>query len=882
MEVQTLYTDDGIALRFADQGAGTGATPDETRRAPGWDELWVEPSEVEELLVERLSTAAVFSSVFRESAARALLLPRRSPDGRAPLWQQRLRAQNLLSAVRQFAGFPIVLETYRTCLQDIFDVPALVGLLQAIERREVRVHEVETRAASPFSRSLAFAYVASYMYEVDNPVAERRAQALSLDRNLLRELLGQDELRSVLSTEVLDEVEAELQCLIPPYQATDADRLHDVLRRVGALSGDALRSRVAASPAELATWLEVLARSRRAVRMRVAEVDAWVAVEDVAAYRDGLGCAPPSGLPASLLAPIDRPLEGLVAKYARSHGPFSRAEVAAHLGLPEVAVDAAVTALLRAGRLSEGAYRPGRSGSELCDTEVLRRIRRRMMAQLRSEVAPVDGAALARFWLGWHGVLAVDEARGRRPTPERLLEVVAQLEGFALPLGELEAVILPARIPGYQPRMLDELMTSGLVVWVGVAAIGSKDGRVALYRREKLSALAAPRDLTTALLDSLEPLQQHLLAHFASRGATFFGEVELGAATRDEALAALWDLVWMGWLTNDTLGPVRSLSAGAAARSRVQSGGRWSLVGAGLKALPAAEVALARAAMLFERWGLVARGVLDGETLPGGFAGLYDTLRAMEEVGRVRRGHFVDGLEGAQMALPGVVDRLRAARSQTDGKVVLVSAIDPASPWGNVMPWPTDPLEGTLAQRRDPAGGTPRGLARKAGALVALEDGVPVFWFGPGGKRIASMPAAREDEGRAVRALMAWARTGREGVTLVTEIDGGAVRGTRWEALLREAGFVGDYRGMVLAKRPEVVARSEVERRFDSALSELRARTGNVAPAPVPGAWPEGPWGASRSPAPREDSTDIEGGPDEHGGRVRKFSFRRARSDRPS
>ncbi len=833
LEVQALWTDDGIALRFSDAEAGpSGAT---------WQALWIEPDEIEDRIVERLGTSAMFSGVFRENAARALLLPRRSPEGRAPLWQQRLRAQSLLGAVRQHASFPIVLETYRSCLKDLFDVPALQEVLAAIMRREIRVHEVETRVASPFSRSLAFSYVASYMYEYDNPVAERRAMALTLDRELLRDLLGDSELRTLLSAEVLAEVEDELQCRVAPYLASDVDRLHDVLRRLGALDDEALAERVEGDAAALIGALE---RARRAVRMRIAGRPRWVAVEDVALYRDALGAAAPSGVPQVFLVRYEGALDALLMRYARSHGPFVAAEVAGALGLPEGVVEAALGALTREGKLERGAYRPGGTSAEWCEPEILRRIRRRMLAHLKNEVAAVDGPTYARFLLGWHGIGDARQAGGR----VRLIEVIAQLEGYPIALSELETQVLPARVRGYQPRLLDEVIQTGEVVWVGAGALGAKDGRICLYRREA-AAIGPPR-----AQEDRGVLHRALLEHFATRGATFFSEAlarpELGHATVPEVAQAMWDLVWSGHVSNDSLAPLRGFGDRKLGPRALSAGGRWSLVARAIEGVDATRGQLARAMTLFERWGVVTRAVVEQELrVEGGFAGLYETLRAMEEVGRVRRGHFVEGLGGVQLALPGVVDRLRAARAPREGMVVL-AADDPANPWGAMLPWP----EGAAGAR---------GVARRAGAVVVLGDGAPCLWVAPGGKRVMTLGAAREDERLAVEALVAWAARGTEGVTLVIEVDGQPVRGSRWEPLLREAGFGGDYRGMVLSRKPRAAA-AKADMDFAGALAAIDRAAGGAPRASV---FPIGPW--STEAERDERAVHDEARP--------RFTFRRAR-----
>lgn len=846
-EVQAIYTDDGISLRFADPDPISppdggpakysseyfAAQLERQRQArdakpPGLDELFVEPEDLEDKIIERLSTSAMFSGVFRENAARALLLPRRSPEGRAPLWQQRLRSQSLLGAVRRFPNFPILLETYRTCVKDIFDLPALSTLMRQVTSREVRVVEVDTREASPFSRGLAFAFVASYMYEVDNPVAERRAQALTLDKNLLRELLGHDELRALFSPEVIAELERELQGLVDPYRAAHADQLHDLLRRLGALTRDEIAQRVE-DGVDGKTLIAELVEKRRAVFMRVAGTEHLVAIEDCAMYRDALGAVPPNGLPASLLAPVDDALAMLISRYARTHGPFRAEDLARRVALPLTALAPTLTALTRNGRLVEGSFLPSGTGVEYCDAEVLRRLRRRMLAVLRDEVAPVDGPALCRFLMTWQGLHS--KARDRR-----LTEVVAQLEGMALPFSELEATILPTRLASFSPRVLDEACALGEIVWVGRGTLGAKDGRVALYRREQIGRLIAESDIEIASQNANEsdtPLHRAILEVLSERGAAFMSDLtirvghRLGATTA-ELTEALWDLVWSGRVTNDTFAPLRSfmLSGNNPIERRGVNrsaglGGRWSLVAdlvresaamspmASNISVATTERSLARVHTLLERWGLVFREVVDLEGLPGGFSAVTPALRVMEDLGKVRRGHFVDGLGSAQFALPGVVDRLRAASDDAARlNCVVLSTMDPANPWGSILPWPGEKK-------------TRGGPRRTVGAKLVLKDGAPLLWVGPRANKLVTFEATREDERLAVEvfaALAEYLEASRERDATIHEVDGQPIRGSRWEVLLREAGFAADYRGMVLAPKvtPKPRPKGYAAPRFDA------------------------------------------------------------------
>ncbi|HBP19764.1 MAG TPA: DEAD/DEAH box helicase, partial [Planctomycetes bacterium] len=561
---QTIWSDDGVVLRLA-----------ETESVDELPDLVPSPGEVEDLIVDQLAHSAMFQATFRECAARALLLPRRGYGKRRPLWAQRIKAETLLAAASQFPDFPIVLEAYRECLQDVLDLPAFQELLTQIERREVEVVEVETERASPFARSLTFAYVAAFMYQADAPLAEWRAQALRLDRDLLRELLGSDELRQLLDPEVLAELEDELQRRSESRRARHPDALHDLLRQVGDLSEAELGERCAEDPAP---WLRELEGARRVVPLRVAGERRWVAIEDVARYRDGLGCVPPGGLPTVFLEPVEDALEGLVLRYARTHGPFTALELGARFALEERATSPLLAGLVERGRLVVGAMRPAGVGEEHCDPEVLRKLRRRTLARLRRQVAPVEAAALARFLVRWHGLGS--ERRGLT----RLREVISQLEGVPLPFSALEEEILPARVPDYRPQLLDELGQRGEVVWVGVSSLGARDGKVRLLTRARAHLLLDEPDP-----DYAPPSELHarLLTHLEQRGASFFVELQqvAGASVSAESLSeALLDLAWAGRVSNDGFQPLRALRRRRVRKKRALRGpsapigGRWVAV----------------------------------------------------------------------------------------------------------------------------------------------------------------------------------------------------------------------------------------------------------------------------------------------------------------
>jgi ATP-dependent Lhr-like helicase len=821
-EVQTIWSDDGIAIRLP-----------ESEIAPGVLEslLFPDADEVEELVVSQVASSALFASRFRENAGRALLLPRRRPGTRTPLWQQRQRAADLLAVASRYGSFPILVETYREVLSDVFDLPALREVLGGIDRREIAVHSVETLRASPFASSLLFDYVAAYMYDGDAPLAERRAGALTLDRDLLRELLGQEELRELLDPDALADLELSLQALTDDRKAATADQLHDLLRRLGDLSADEIAARSDGGAAAGDAWLTELIASRRAVAARIAGADRWIAIEDVARYRDGVGVAPPAGVPQAFLAPATAALEGLLARFARTHGPFLTPDPAKRWGLPVGAVESGLERLLEAGTILRGEFRPGGAEREWIDPDVLRLLRRRSLARLRKEVEPVDASALGRFLPAWHGVTAVGEQPAAlRPAAalERLAEVVDQLAGLAIPASVLERDVLPARIPGYQPRLLDELGAMGEVAWVGRGSLGRDDGRIALYRpgREVLRPIG-PVDGTDR---PAGPRHDAIRTHLARRGASFYRElfVAAGGGSDRQVLDALWALVWAGEVTNDTFAPLRALRWKRPARDArrrpgrltslgpPEAAGRWSLVdpdaatpdgpagaesangnGTGTQAThprrPSPTERLhATSLALLDRHGVVTREAVASEGIEGGFSAVYPILRALEEAGRIRRGYFVDGLGAAQFALAGAIERLRAlrdpARSPGERDVHLLAAADPANPYGAAISWP----------RRGEDDRRP--LQRAPGAYVALVDGVAALYLERGGGTLQTLPAADDPEIAevAARALHELIEDRRVRELVITKIDGLPIAESPFRDLLAAAGFVQGYRGLVL------------------------------------------------------------------------------------
>jgi ATP-dependent Lhr-like helicase len=800
-EVQTIWSDDGIAIRLPEAQVNVDGIE---------DALFPDPEEVENLVVAQVGNSSLFGSRFRENAARALLLPRRRPGTRTPLWQQRQRAADLLAVASRYGSFPILVETYRECLSDVFDLPALREVLGGVQRREISVHSVETVKPSPFASSLLFDYVALYMYEGDAPLAERRAQALTLDRDLLRELLGQEELRELIDPEALADLELSLQALTDDRLASSVDQLHDLLRRLGDLSADEAGARVEGGLNAAKSHLTELAGSRRAVSARIGGEERWIAIEDVARYRDGVGVQPPQGVPGAFLAPAAQALDGLLARWARTHGPFLSPAPAARWGVPLAQVEDALERLLTVGTILRGEFRPGGAEREWCDPDVLRQLRRRSLARLRREVEPVEPSALARFLPAWQGVAQAGESR---PVPahqaalERLAEVVDQLTGVPIPASVLERDVLPARIPGYQPALLDELGSLGEVAWVGQGSLGRDDGRIVLHRpgREALRPVN-PGGAAAAESRPADERHERIREHLGSRGASFYREVfaAAGGGTDRDVLDALWDLVWAGEVTNDTFAPLRALRwkrPGRDARRRPgrltslgppEAAGRWSFVEPGAGSVTATERAHALATSLLERHGVVTREAVVAEGVEGGYAATYPVLRAMEEAGRIRRGYFVEGLGAAQFALSGALERLRTVREPAAGEpmVHLLAATDPAQPYGAALPWP----------RRGEDDRRP--LQRAAGAYVVLIDGVAAAYLERGGASLQLLPAADDPEvlRLAVTALRTVVADGRVRELVIKRVDGEPVSTSVSREALLTAGFVPGYRGLTLRR----------------------------------------------------------------------------------
>ncbi|MDF3337279.1 ATP-dependent helicase [Mycolicibacterium septicum] len=762
-------SDDGIIVRLPDSG----------ENPPGADLFVFDADEVEPIVTAEVGGSALFASRFRECAARALLLPRRHPGKRSPLWHQRQRAAQLLDIARKYPDFPIVLETVRECLQDVYDVPALTDLMRRVAQRRLRVVEVETATPSPFAASLLFGYVGAFMYEGDSPLAERRAAALALDTVLLSELLGRVELRELLDPAVVASTSAQLQHLTEERAVRDAEAVADLLRMLGPLTESEIAAR--ATTDTIGGWLDGLHAAKRALPVTYAGQTWWAAVEDIGLLRDGVGAPVPVGVPAAFTESVDDPLGDLIGRYARTHGPFTTAEVAARFGLGLRVTADVLGRMAVDGRLVRGEFVDDLPGDQWCDAEVLRILRRRSLAALRAQVEPVSTAAYGRFLPAWQHVGSTHSAG-----IDGLAAVIEQLAGVPIPASAVESLVFGQRVRDYQPAMLDELLASGEVMWSGAGQIGGSDGWVAFH-------LAETAPLTLPVPAEIEFTDTHraIMETLGHGGAYFFRQLTDDAA-ESELKTALWELIWAGWVTGDTFAPVRALLSGprrsgtpahrqrqrpprlsrySVARPHARAAdpmvsGRWS-------ALPGAEPdstvrAHFQADLLLSRHGVLTKGAAAAEGVPGGFATLYKVLSAFEDAGRCQRGYFVESLGGAQFAAASTVDRLRSYLDGVDPQrpeyhAVVLAATDPANPYGSALAWP------------DRGGDDTHRPGRKAGALVALVDGQLVWFLERGGRTLLSFTSDADTQRAAAGALAELVSIGRMPSLLVERINGVAV-----------------------------------------------------------------------------------------------------------
>jgi ATP-dependent helicase Lhr and Lhr-like helicase len=798
IDVEAMWSDDGFVIRL----------PDGDEPVP-MDALLPSPAEFKDLVLRELGSTALFAARFREAAARALLLPKRRPGMRAPLWQQRKRATDLLAVASRYSSFPILLEAYRECIRDSFDLPAVANLLARIQSGAIRVTSLDSTKPSPFAASLLFSYVANYIYDGDAPLAERRAQALSIDQSQLQDLLGDADLRELLDQSALDETERRLQALDPEYRARHADGVHDLLLRLGDLSGEEISAR--STNAEIAAAVNELEDARRAVPIEIAGESRYIAAEYAARYRDALGVSLPPGLADVFLEPSAAPLYDIVHRYARTHGPFTTADIAARYALRPDAIEPILRILHGGGKLLEGEFRPSGRHREWCDPEVLQQIRRKSLARLRREVEPVEPRTFGRFAARWQGTTAP------RQGLNALLDSIEMLQGAAVPVSELERDILPARIKDYRPSDIDTLMATGELVWVGVEKIGERDGLVALYLARSLPLLLPPRDLGSSDEPPSERAQR-IIEFLDKKGASFFADIhEACGGYPGETLDALWELVWSSRVTNDAFHPLRhwlrppetnrnrsSLSEGQPGspeisrrmRSRIAASGpaqgRWSLIQSRLSfALTATQWSANISQQLLARYGVVMRETAIAETIPGGYPTIYPALRTMEESGRVRRGMFVAGVGAAQFAMPAAVDMLRGLRADpSPPEVVYLAATDPANPFGTLLPWPRPENDSA-----EPPGH--HAMARVSGAGVIFINGTLVAFLRRRNPALRVLLPEDEPErttfarqlAKKLADLAIRRQTSRSGL-LIGLINDAPARDHFLAAFLKESGFV--------------------------------------------------------------------------------------------
>ncbi|MEV8220335.1 ATP-dependent helicase [Microbacterium sp. NPDC077391] len=816
VEGSAVASDDGIIVRI----------PDADAQPPGADLFVFDADELEQIVTAEVGGSALFASRFRECAARALLMPRMNPNKRTPLWQQRQRSAQLLEVARRHPTFPVILETLREVLQDVYDLPSLRRLITDIAERRVRLVETEPAQPSPYARDLLFGYVGAFMYEGDSPLAERRAAALSVDPALLGELLGTVEMRELLDPDVIAQFEREAQRLDPQRRVRGVEGVADLLRMLGPLDAEEVALRLegvataagdgaghetsSAAPDDAAALLAELITARRAIPVTIAGRSRVAVIEDAGRLRDALGVALPTGIPVAFLDPVADPLGDLVSRHARTHGPFTTEDVAGRFGIGAAVARHTLQRLESAGRLTSGFFLPAATAAvdgskEWCDVEVLRRLRMRSLAAIRGSVEPVSPQAYARFLPDWQHLT--------RPTEgvDGVLSVIEQFAGVPIPASAWESLVLPGRVRDYSPALLDELTAAGEVVWAGHGSLPGRDGWVSLHPVD-LAPFTLPVPEETPAAGSLE---ERVIDALRLSGASFAGALKtmIGAENQQSVLEALWSLAWQGHITNDTFAPVRALIAGGSqahktarraprtrtyrgislARPTAQpsaagAGGRWAV-------LPetdpdAARRATVTAGLLLDRYGVVTRGAVQAEGVPGGFAQVYRVLAGFEEAGHCRRGYVIERLGAAQFAASTTVDRLRTFAALADPPprdAVTLAATDPANPYGAALSWPR--LE-TVSHRP----------GRKAGGLVVLVDGELVLYLERGGRTVLAFDDDPDVLKAAAADLGATSRARRLETLTVEKINGEGVYGTPFAFALQEAGFVATPRGYTLRK----------------------------------------------------------------------------------
>lgn len=840
--------DDGIVARLPDVG-----------RVPGAELFLFDPDTLRRTVTTAVGGSALFAARFRECAARALLLTRKTPGRRSPLWQQRLRAGQLLEIARHYPEFPILIETARECLQDVYDLDALDDLMQRLTAGSVQLVEVTTEVPSPFATDLLFGYIAQFMYGTDVPLAERRASMLTLDSTLLGDLLGQTGLSELLDPLVMDQLERELQRLAPGYKVKGKEGVADLLHELGPLCVQAVAARLDSGTSEAASFLSSLESERRVIRIRISTQEVWAGIEDAGRLRDALGVSLPVRLPPAFLETTAEPLHSLLARFVRTRGPFTTGDAASAFGLGISVTEAALLQIANQGKLIPGRFRirpdvksPTRVSGvtrspaqhEWVGDDVFRRLRIRSLQAAREATQPVPHHAYIRLLFEQQNLVADSSqnnaakgrnlSRGALEGQEGVLQVIEQLAGILLPASVWERQIFPARVHDYAPGMLDALLSGGTILWSGHGKLGNDDGLMAFHLREFASETLAIASHTSGAQD-LSPLQYAILELLSDGGAYFVHQLAEQVQTRlaqaspgqcgspdiltDNLHAALWDLVWSGCITNDTLTPLRALTqttqqprpralsphrrrglhgrqltavskkfnSGLTALNVATLAGRWSLIHN--DPLPDTVQALAWTEGLLDRYAVVARNVTAYENVPGGFQSLRPVFRGMEDTGQVIRGRFVLGFGAAQFAEHTTVDRLR----ELAGKIpelptpVAISAVDPANPFGTIIPWPLNKL---LIRP-----------VRKAGAIVVIDNGHLVLYLPRGGRQLLTYIDPNDDTqteaiGAALAALStALSRDKRSRFTLEL-INDVPVRMSKLAPALKVIGFSSVPKGL--------------------------------------------------------------------------------------
>lgn len=813
-QVDVMWTDEGIVFRLpaADEIPSTAL-------------LFPRADEIEDILVKELSTTALFASHFRENAARALLLPRQRPGKRTPLWLQRRKSADLLTVAARYPGFPMMLETYRECLKDIFDLAGLKTLLAEVQNKTIVVRHVQTDSPSPFASAALFSFTGNFLYDGDAPLAERRAQALALDHLQLQELLGEVNYAELLDPDVLSQLRSEVQRLHTQYPVRSVDGLHDLLLYLGDLARGEIAERcdLSSEPNSSAEWIARLLGQHRIIQLVIADEERFVAAEDASRYRDTLSIQLPNGIAEALLDSVESPLADIISRFARTHGPFSSKDVCARFDLQTDLVNTALVELGQSGKLIAGDFTIPRDDSEVrikseldstddrqwCDANVLRIWKQRSLARVREQIKPASPEACVRFLIDWHGI------GRRRNGPEALLDVVEQLQGLALPASCLETDIFPARLPDYRPGELDELCATGEVLWQGRGKHGTHDGRIALFVSESFDQLTLPPPPD----EVVDELANHIREFLASNGAVFFNAIHAGVGGfRNDVIDTLWRLVWNGEITNDTLAPVRSLirstkstapsrsgqtpsgrrvSSRRSGRARSQRSallpgteGRWSLLRAPDEAtFSATERKMELTQQLLDRMGIVTRESVATENIAGGFSSIYPILRALEDSGKIRRGYFIEGLGAAQFAAPGADERLRNLAAQEDQgstKTITISAVDPANPFGSVIPWPM--LTGRKTAKPQ----------RTSGALVFIRSGLAIGYLNRGYDSLTTFRQKKSEQSAMPNHLVdAIAELAcNRGPILLTSIDGHPAQDSVLASEFLTAGFQSSSSGL--------------------------------------------------------------------------------------